>query len=134
MAVFLSFFKRLFRKNDLRPEAAFIVGIEDGQIVNRRPEGAIERVRLCDLKAVIIETNDSGPWGADIWWILFGDEQSGCVFPGGATGESQVLEELQKLEGFDHQAFINAMGSTENRRFVCWRSATGTDVPASGGV
>lgn len=123
-----SLLKSLFRKSKGNaessiknlPEAAFVVGISEGEIVNQRPEGKIERVKLSDLKAVIIETNDSGPWGADLWWILVGTEDSGCVFPGGATGEKEVLEEVQKLPGFDNKVFIEAMTSTSNQRFLCW--------------
>ena len=36
----------------------------------------------------MIETNDSGPFGADVWWLLFGaDDRIAVAFPQGATGE-----------------------------------------------
>ena len=47
-------------------EASFVVTVSETEIVNHRPEGTVERVVLADLKAVLIETNDSGPWGADV--------------------------------------------------------------------
>jgi hypothetical protein len=45
------------------------------------------------MAGVAFETNDTGPWGADVWWLLFGsDEQLAGVFPQGATGESSALD------------------------------------------
>ena len=38
----------------------------------------------------------------DVFWILAGTStSSGCVIPQGATGDSALLERLQKLPGFD---------------------------------
>ncbi len=109
--------------NGLQPEARFSVVVTDTEIINHRPEGKIERVAFADLLAVIIETNDSGPLGTDVWWILVGRSAgSGCVFPGGATGEKQAVEALQRLPGFDNEEFIKAMTCVENARFVLWRA------------
>lgn len=72
---------------------------------------------MADLGAVHMETNDSGPWGADVWWLL--EDKSGVVkvaFPQLATGENTVLERLQMLSGFQ----VNGMNSMENARFPCW--------------
>lgn len=107
----------------LMPEALFHVAVTDEGIETQRPDGKNERVELANLAAVIIETNDTGPWGTDVWWILVGkDGRQGCVFPEGATGEGEVLTRLQELPGFDNEAFIRAMGCTDNARFVCWKS------------
>ncbi len=104
-------------------EDRFVVTVTGDEIVNNRPEGTVERVSISKLKLVMIETNDSGPWGADVWWMLIGsDLTSGCVFPQGATGESDVLAVVQKLPGFDNQVLVAAMTSTENKRFVCWQA------------
>ena len=124
----LTILKHIFNKKSkdnkykLNPEAKFIVSISNGEIINQRPEGKIERVAISNLKAVIIETNDTGPWGADVWWILLiGSGENGCVFPGGATGEKDILQAVQALPGFDNETFIKAMGSTSNQRFLCWK-------------
>lgn len=107
----------------LYPECLFEVTVTESEIVNKRPDGAIERVALDDLKEVAIETNSSGPWGADVWWLLIGaTPEAGCAYPGGATGEQAALQRLQRLPGFDDSAVISAMGCTSNERFVCWRS------------
>jgi hypothetical protein len=109
-------------KTKFMREAKFIVRIENNEIINERPEGKIERVSLSGLKAVIIETNDTGPWGTDVLWILVGADETGCVFPNGATGGMEILEIMQKLPGFDNKAVIQAMASISNQRFLCWKS------------
>lgn len=108
----------------LYPECLFVVTVSESEIVAQRPDGKIERVSIGDLEEVTIVTNDSGPSGADVWWLLVGSKpNAGCAFPGGATGEAKVLEFVQQLPGFNNQAFIEAMTCTSNARFVCWRAA-----------
>jgi len=79
-------------------------------------------LRKIDLGGVIIETNDSGPWGADVWWLLFGsDDKVAVAFPQGASGEKAVVDYLIALPGFDHGAMIDAMQSADNNVFPVWR-------------
>jgi hypothetical protein len=107
----------------LYPECLFVVSLSNAEITNSRPDGVIERLPVRDLREVAIETNTSGPWGADVWWLLTGTAPDArCAYPGGATGEQTMLQWLQKLPGFDEKAVINAMGCTSNARFVCWRA------------
>jgi hypothetical protein len=76
---------------------------------------------MADLGAVQVETNDSGPWGADVWWLL--EDKSGetkVSFPQLATGEEAALARLRLLPGFE----IRGMNSGENARFVCWTNPT----------
>ena len=106
----------------LMPEANFVVTVEDQLIRCRRPGGKEESVRWDDLRFVIVETNDTGPIGTDVWWILGGSNaKSGCVVPQGATGEKELLRALQNLDGFDNKALIDAMTCVHNRRFLCWK-------------
>jgi hypothetical protein len=72
---------------------------------------------LADVGAVYVETNDTGPWGADVWWLL--NDQTGetkVAFPQGATGEQAALYRLRLLPGFE----VRGMNLTENARFMCW--------------
>jgi hypothetical protein len=111
-------------RDRLLPESRFTVTVDDRGVVCRRPSGQEETVAWDDLDAVIIETNDTGPWGIDVWWLLFGrDGSSGCAIPQGATGEKQLLEAVQRLPGFDNAQLIAAMSCTDNRKFLCWRRA-----------
>jgi hypothetical protein len=105
----------------LRPESNFVVTVDDRRIVCRHPSGDEKAVAWDDLDTVVIETNDTGPWGADVWWLLLGRDGSHCAIPQGASGEAALLDRLQALPGFDNTPFIAAMGCTENRRFLCWR-------------
>jgi hypothetical protein len=107
----------------LYPECLFVVTVSEAGIVNRRPDETVETIARDDLVEVAIETNASGPWGADVWWRLRSrNPESECVFPGGATGEPAVVAWVQQLPNFDNSAFIQAMGSTSEARFVCWRA------------
>jgi hypothetical protein len=107
----------------LIPESEFVVTTTYAEITVCRPDRRVEQISFPELEAVIIETNDTGPWGMDFWWILAG-ASGGCTFPQGATGENDAIERLQKLPGFDNEALIAATGSTGNARFVCWRRAS----------
>jgi len=47
-------------------------------------------------------------------------ESKTLVFPQGAKGDKEILQRLQDLPGFNNEAVIEAMGSTEKRIFLCW--------------
>lgn len=103
----------------LPKQPAFVVEMDDEWIRCHRPEGKIEQVRWSDLKAVILETTDEGPGVCDVFWILVG-KGSGCVIPQDATNRKELLERLQELPDFDNRKVIEAMGSSENAKFLCW--------------
>lgn len=95
-----------------------------GKRVHRcRPaEGDQCSVPLADLRAIVIETNDTGPFGDDCWWQLHRQANGvpDCVFPQSAIGSQAVVQALTELPGFDHMAMLMAMGSVENARFRVW--------------
>ncbi|HEX8535140.1 MAG TPA: hypothetical protein VF662_13325 [Allosphingosinicella sp.] len=99
-------------------EARFVVEVTpDDEIVCRAPKQAEQRIQIADLGAVYVETNDSGPWGADVWWLL--NDRAGetkVTFPQMATGEEAALKRLRLLPGFE----MRGMNSTEDARFLCW--------------
>lgn len=117
--------KAAFAKQDLNFEAQWVISFDEHQISCTRPNGVIESVGWKDLKLIGILTTDEGPYVADVYWYLIGDE-GGCLFPLGATGEKALIEKLQQLPGFDNEAFSEAMGSTSNRKFVCWQRSSAT--------
>jgi hypothetical protein len=108
----------------LIPESLFKVVITDSEIVARRPDGTIQRCAIGELRELYIVTTSSGPWSPDVWWLFVNSAGGGCSFPGGATGEQEALQFAQRLPGFDNSAFISAMGSTSDAKFLCWRAAT----------
>jgi len=108
----------------LYPESLFVVTVTPSEISVLRPDGDRECVALSDLQEIVVVTNSSGPWGMDVWWLLVGlGPNSGCAFPGGATGEEDVVIWTETLDGFDTKAFIAAMGCTTEARFSCWARA-----------
>ncbi|WP_084582239.1 hypothetical protein [Sphingomonas azotifigens] len=101
------------------PEAQFVVEVTaEDAIVCRAPGQPDQRIRMTDLASVHVETNDSGPWGADVWWLL--NDNTGhtrVAFPQLATGEDAVLARLGQLPGFA----VQGMNARSNARFLCWR-------------
>ncbi|MDG2004015.1 MAG: hypothetical protein P8J20_11860 [Novosphingobium sp.] len=110
------------RKQRPQPESDWFVVVVQGNIRVTDHDGNEASVPTAEISGIVIETNDSGPWGADVWWLLFGaDEQQTCAFPQGATGEQAALDHLMDLPGFDYEQMIAAMSSTENAVFPVWR-------------
>lgn len=84
------------------------------------PDGRVESIAWTVVVRITIETNDRGPWDTDVWWIVEG-ERARCVYPLGATGDSEALAEYSKrFPVFDDMKVVEAMGCTSNARFVCW--------------
>jgi len=48
-----------------QPESQWIVTTDGEHIHVADPNGETRRIARADLSAVLIETNDSGPWGSD---------------------------------------------------------------------
>lgn len=108
----------------LYPECLFVVTIGESVISVQCPDGSVSDMQVSDLQEVAIVTNDSGPAGADVWWVLSDKSATTkCIFPGGATGEQEALKFVQRLPGFNNKRFIQAMGCTRNAKFVCWSAA-----------
>jgi hypothetical protein len=77
-----------------------------------------ESVRWDSLVKVEIVTTDEGPLVEDVFIVLHGSDGKGCVVPSSHDG---ILPWLQKLPGFDNEAFIQAMSSCEDARFLVWQ-------------
>ncbi|MDW6026230.1 hypothetical protein SAZ10_31175 [Mesorhizobium sp. BAC0120] len=106
----------------MNTESSWTVDSIEDHISVTDPEGETRAVELEELGGVMIETNDSGPFDADVWWLLFGaDGRLACAFPQGAVGEKEAVALLSALPGFDHEAMVMAMGSTTNAVFPVWR-------------
>jgi hypothetical protein len=105
-----------------QPEARWIVTLDESRIVVSDPDGASRDIAKADLAGIVIETNDSGPWGGDFWWLLLrADKDLLCAFPQGATGEKEAMDWMLALPGFDHEAMIRASGTTEKAYFPVWQ-------------
>jgi hypothetical protein len=96
------------------------VQLSDDGITYHRADGISRTVKWDDLQEVFIQTTDEGPFVSDVWWILV-DADGQCLIPQEATGETEMFYRLQMLPGFDNDAVIAAMGSVENKLFLCWQ-------------
>lgn len=101
-----------------------IVDIDEEWITCIRGPTSRQAVRWNDLAAVLIETTDQGPFKNDVFWVLVG-AKSRCVVPQEAAGSQELLARLQDLPGFDNAAVVEAMGTAENKTFICWRKPEG---------
>lgn len=107
-----------------RFEAAWTLQCDDFGVSVHWPKGEQQTMAWDAVDTIAIETNDSGPWGADVWTVLEGQGER-VLWPQGSTGEEGMLAKLQRrYPGFDDDAVIAAMGCTDNARFVCWRKGS----------
>lgn len=85
------------------------------------PNGTIQQMTWKELKAVVIETNDVGPFEEDVYFLLWSDSKENyCAIPQCADSTQTLITRLQELPEFDNEAVIKAMGCTSNRSFLCW--------------
>jgi len=107
----------------LYPECLIVVVTTEHAIEVTRPDGQVERIAMADLGEVRIDTDDTGPGGDDFRWVLI-ERSSGevCTFPLGASGEDAAIARLQRLPGFDNEAYGQAIRSTSVAQFSCWKA------------
>jgi hypothetical protein len=113
----------------LRPESLYVVRLSESGVSCTNPEGATESVTWADLRQVEIVTTDQGPFFPDVFLVLHGSKAD-CVVPQGATGDRELFERLQQLPSFRNEVVIEAMSSTDNRRFLCWEQTDSTETEA----
>jgi len=67
----------------LSPECRYTVEVTGtDEILCRAPGKAEERIGMSEVRAVYVEINDTGPWGADVWWLIEGKTgENRVVFP-----------------------------------------------------
>lgn len=122
MRWFSALAERFKSPKSLYPESLWTVSFDGAVVCARDDTGKAMSVTMQELRTVAIATNDSGPWGADVWWLLYGaDGQLACGFPQGAVGEKEALDALMALPGFDQKETIKAMGCTSNATFLVWQ-------------
>lgn len=113
----LGFISKRFRKpKPLLPENKFIVEVTNTTFLVTNPDGTVAVLLLKDISSIIVKTNDTGPWGMDVWFIIMGQDGEFCTYPMGATNDLLALDYYATLPGFE----LKGMNSTENALFVCW--------------
>ena len=104
-------------KNASRAIQSVRVGSEELSLDYKN--GDTENYFFKDLKRVSIITTDEGPMLDDVFWLMLFEEVI-IMIPQGIPGENGLLERLQELPGFNNEAVIKAMQSTENNAFEVW--------------
>jgi hypothetical protein len=100
------------------PLAVWSVSVSDGDIVTSDGQGAERKLVLRDLRRVVVATDDSGPWGADVVFLLYSsDPDPAAIFPLEATGRDAFVKWLSAQSGFQDRELAKAMGSTRVARF-----------------
>ena len=113
-------------------QSGWTVTATDTRIEATDGTGAMRGIAPSDLGAIVIETNDQGPFASDVWWILFDtNKQFACAFPQDAEGAKAAVDRLLDLPGIDHRKVIDAQTSIQNATFPIWERAAGE--PASPG-
>lgn len=95
---------------------------EGERITVTRPDGRVETLLWSELGIVGIVTTDSGPFAADLFWLLqSADRRHSLTVPLGALGESDLLHMMQaRLKGFDNMSVVEAMSSVGSAGFTVW--------------
>ncbi len=74
---------------------------------------------LSHLRKVVVATDDSGPWGADVVYLLYSDDaHPACLFPLEAAGCDAFVAWISDQPGFDGRELAKAMASTDVAKFV----------------
>lgn len=115
--------KQLILKEDeskLTPESKWIVVFDDNEICSTDYEKNQLSMKWNEIREIIIITNDSGPWGTDLWWKVISQDKL-LLIPNGATGENEIMKRFQRLPDFNNESMISAMQSTRNAEFLVWK-------------
>jgi hypothetical protein len=96
------------------------LAVDDDGVAYVSPDGQLHVVRWTDLEVAAVETTVGGPFIEDVYFYLEGSKY-GFFIPEGAEGTDELVRRLVALPGFDGASFSDAMRSTANARFVCWR-------------
>ncbi len=101
-----------------QPEERFEVCTTDRTIIVRHDSGRMTAACLDDVSAIYAETNDSGPWGIDLWFVMLdANGRQVCYFPLGATNQQAAFDKFEQLPGF----VMNGMNCTTDGWHPCWR-------------
>ncbi len=84
-------------------------------------DGRREGVDWVDLTRVEVVHARRGPHAeAGGVVMLAGDAARGCLVPLNRIGDSQLLERLAQLPGFDVDRFVRALQDTDGGDIACW--------------
>lgn len=101
------------------PLSRWSVDLVDGTIVTSDGDGAQLVVPVSELRKVVVATDDSGPWGADVVFLLYADDiDPAGLFPLEAAGCAGFVTWMASQVGFRDRELARAMASTSVARFT----------------
>ncbi len=104
------------------PPSPWRVEIVDGAILTTDGRSPPRRLALADLRQVVVATDDSGPWGDDVVFLLHDASTDPVgVFPLEAQGAQAFAAWLETLPGYSDGEMVEAMRSTRVARFVVYQ-------------
>ena len=79
------------------PLSSWHVGLVESDIMTGDGQGAERKLSVRDLRRVVVATDDSGPWGADVVFLLYADqEEPAGIFPLEAAGRDKFVEVVDR--------------------------------------
>ena len=115
-------FRRIFDWLKSRvPDDPWSVVVAGDHIVTSDGQGSTRSLPMDQLQSVVVATDDSGPWGYDVVFLMYGSADSPAgLFPLEAQGMRQFVDWLTALPGYDDRELSRAMGSTKVARFTVY--------------
>ncbi|MEL7116669.1 MAG: hypothetical protein AAGP08_13985 [Pseudomonadota bacterium] len=96
-----------------------LVEVDERRITYLGPDGG-NSVSIEDLIRVRIDTNDLGPFAADVFWSFTDITGETLVIPGDAEGVDKLFDALAALPGIDYEKVTAASMSAKPQAFVVW--------------
>src|SRR5690242_20332077 len=88
------------RKTNSTPFCTWTVSIEDGVILTGDGLGTEYGLSVADLRKVVVATDDSGPWGYDVMYLLYAaGSKPAALFPLEARGCQDFVDWLSRRPG-----------------------------------
>lgn len=104
--------------------AQWSVSLDGDDIVTSDGQGNERKMALRDLSRVVVATDDSGPWGADVVFLLYSSgSDPKCLFPLEANGQDGFITWLESQPGYNSRELAQSMGSTKVARFEVFSRA-----------
>jgi hypothetical protein len=117
-------FSRLLGRRGLPPAQGRVV-LGARAVRRLAPDGSEAELAWADLREVRIVSRPAPTLSEGVVFELVGESATLCVPRPEATQD--LIDRLQELPGFDTEALIEAIGSTGEATFVCWRAAREED-------
>jgi len=103
-------------------QSLWSVAILDDNIVTTDGMGAVRTISIADLTSIVVATDDSGPRGDDVVFLLYGGSEPLTIFPLEAHGCQDFVNWMASKPGYHDRELAKAMASTRVARFVVWTS------------